>query len=161
MLKCQTSASFLFSSLAKLSGGRATQVQSTSVRKAGGSSNLYVPDPRRSWTGGSIHLSASKRPVGSAHRYDGWGVVPDTRRFRLINGVLDLRPAARLYLDTVMNWGTRSCPDFFSRAEVITHVGTLRVVFKLWRVFLLFFSSSSVRPVTESLHADDWNTECS
>lgn len=28
---------------------------------------------------------------------------------------------------------------FFSRTEVITHVGTLRVVFKLWRVFLLFF----------------------
>lgn len=92
--------------------------------------------------------------------------MPDTRRFRLINGVLDLRPAAQLYLDTVMNWGTRSCPDFFSCAEVITHVGTLRVVFKLWRVFVFFFlffssSSPSVRTVTESLHADDWNAECS
>lgn len=65
--------------------------------------------------------------------------MPDTRRFGLINGVLDLRPAAQLYLDTVMNWGARSCPDFFPHAEVITHVGTLRVVFKLWRVFLLFF----------------------
>lgn len=71
--------------------------------------------------------------------------MPDTRRFRLINGVLDLRPAAQLYLDTVMNWGTRSCPDFFSRAEVITHVGTLRVVFKLWMVYLSFLLLLSER----------------
>lgn len=66
--------------------------------------NSYAPDLRRSWTGGSIHLSASKRPAGSARRQDERGVVLDSHRFGLINGALDPRPALQLYLDTVMNW---------------------------------------------------------
>lgn len=98
--------------------------------------NSYAPDLRRSWTGGSIHLSASKRPAGSARRQDERGVVLDSHRFGLINGALDPRPALQLYLDTVMNWRLGAVytifffPFFFFQlrsnspwAEVITHVG--------------------------------------
>lgn len=39
--------------------------------------------------------------------------MPDTETFELINGVLDLGPAAQLYLDSLMNWGPGAVPTFF------------------------------------------------
>lgn len=39
--------------------------------------------------------------------------MPDTERFELINGVLDLGPAVQLYLDSLMNRGPGAVLTFF------------------------------------------------
>lgn len=122
---------FVVSCVAKVSGdsrnslGCSLWMESEREKKTT-TSISHVPDLRRCWVAGSIHLSVSKRP---AQGQDERGVVPDSHIFRLINGALDLRPALQLYLDTVMNWSGLYHFFFFqlchnSRwAKAITHVG--------------------------------------
>lgn len=40
-------------------------------------------------------------------------LLSDTKRFDLINGVLDRGLTVQLYLDSLMNWGIEAVPTFF------------------------------------------------